>query len=125
MLDTMRAKGYQIPEWEERVAQVMLDIMNEAAAEGDVRAGRAFYYTYPNTGEKRLFYRKRERVRKKDTVLCGARTRRGTECRCLPEEGKQRCKWHGGCSTGPRTEAGREAIRESNRRRAKTKEPVG
>ncbi|WP_428410976.1 HGGxSTG domain-containing protein [Legionella sp.] len=28
-----------------------------------------------------------------------------------------RCKLHGGKSTGPRTEAGREAIRNSNRRR--------
>ena len=33
-----------------------------------------------------------------------------------------RCKLHGGLSTGARTEKGREAIRESNRRRAKMKE---
>ena|SRR3990167_5540747 len=30
-----------------------------------------------------------------------------------------RCKLHGGISTGPRTEKGREAIRESNRNRYK------
>jgi hypothetical protein len=29
-----------------------------------------------------------------------------------------RCKLHGGLSTGPRTESGRDAIRASNRRRA-------
>ncbi|WP_414092957.1 HGGxSTG domain-containing protein, partial [Legionella feeleii] len=33
-----------------------------------------------------------------------------------------RCKLHGGKSTGPKTEAGREAIRESNRRRAKERQ---
>lgn len=49
---------------------------------------------------------------------CGALTRKGKPCQCKPEEGRDRCKLHGGKSTGPRTEAGREAIRESNRRRA-------
>ena len=49
---------------------------------------------------------------------CGALTRRGTPCQCASEPGRDRCKLHGGKSTGPRTEAGREAIRESNRRRA-------
>jgi len=46
---------------------------------------------------------------------CGARTRRGTACRC-PAMANGRCKLHGGKSTGPRTEAGLEAIR-----RARTK----
>lgn len=56
------------------------------------------------------------------TILrrCGARTRRGTPCQCQPEPGRDRCKLHGGKSTGPRSEAGREAVRESNRRRAAT-----
>ena len=45
---------------------------------------------------------------------CGALTRRGAPCQCAPEPGRDRCKLHGGKSTGPRT----EAIRESNRRRA-------
>lgn len=48
---------------------------------------------------------------------CGAKTRAGTPCQCKPEAGKKRCKLHGGKSTGPKTGAGREAIRESNRRR--------
>lgn len=38
---------------------------------------------------------------------CGARTRAGHPCRSKPEPGKRRCKWHGGRSTGPQTEAGR------------------
>jgi hypothetical protein len=43
---------------------------------------------------------------------CGAKTRAGTPCRsaAMPNG---RCRMHGGPSTGPRTEAGRAAIRAS------------
>lgn len=46
-------------------------------------------------------------------VICGARRRRdGLPCQALSVPGKRRCKWHGGASTGPKTEAGRmHAIR--------------
>lgn len=54
-----------------------------------------------------------------DRAICGAMTRKGTPCRAKSEPGKRRCRFHGGLSTGPKTEAGREAIRESNRRRAR------
>jgi hypothetical protein len=41
-------------------------------------------------------------------VICGARRRRdGQPCQALSVQGKRRCKWHGGCSTGPRTDEGR------------------
>ena len=41
-------------------------------------------------------------------VQCGASKHRdGKPCRALSEPGKRRCKWHGGCSTGPRTEEGK------------------
>lgn len=41
-------------------------------------------------------------------VICGARRRRdGQPCEALSVHGNQRCRWHGGCSTGPRTEGGR------------------
>ena len=55
-----------------------------------------------------------------DERFCAAKNRRGYPClnRVLP--GKDRCKFHGGASTGPKTEAGKEAIRESNRRRSKS-----
>jgi len=40
-------------------------------------------------------------------VTCGARRRRdGLPCQALSVPGKRRCKWHGGASTGPRTEQG-------------------
>ncbi|MFL6824824.1 MAG: HGGxSTG domain-containing protein [Xanthobacteraceae bacterium] len=46
-----------------------------------------------------------------------ARTRQGRPCRMAVEPGKKRCKFHGGCSTGPRTEAGRARIAAVQRRR--------
>lgn len=61
---------------------------------------------------------------RKDRGLCGAQTRMGIPCKAPPVWNRAtdkaingRCKLHGGKSTGPRTETGREAIRNSNRRR--------
>ncbi len=48
---------------------------------------------------------------------CDAKTRAGTPCRRSPVRGRRRCRLHGGCSTGPRTEAGRKRISASERRR--------
>ncbi|TXH69875.1 MAG: hypothetical protein E6Q88_08990 [Lysobacteraceae bacterium] len=45
---------------------------------------------------------------KQARVICGAKRRRdGQPCEALSVPGKRRCKWHGGCSTGPRTDEGR------------------
>lgn len=39
---------------------------------------------------------------------CGARRRRdGKPCNALNVPGRDRCKWHGGMSTGPKTPEGR------------------
>lgn len=40
-------------------------------------------------------------------VQCGARTKAGHPCRGKSIPGKRRCKWHGGCSTGPKTAEGK------------------
>lgn len=41
-------------------------------------------------------------------VPCGAKRHRdGKPCEALSEPGKRRCRFHGGRSTGPRTEAGK------------------
>lgn len=49
-------------------------------------------------------------------VICGARRRRdGLPCQALSVPGKQRCKWHGGSSTGPKTERGKQASRANLR----------
>jgi hypothetical protein len=53
---------------------------------------------------------------KREQPLCGARTRRGTDCqRRALDNG--RCRNHGGLSTGPKTAAGRQRISEAQRRR--------
>ncbi len=47
-------------------------------------------------------------VANKARVICGARRRRdGEPCQGLSVPGKRRCRWHGGASTGPRTDEGR------------------
>lgn len=58
-----------------------------------------------------------EAIAAKRRVPCGAKTRKGTPCRCKSEPGKRRCKFHGGMSTGARTPEGIERIREAQHRR--------
>ncbi|WP_198731798.1 helix-turn-helix domain-containing protein [Paracoccus tegillarcae] len=48
---------------------------------------------------------------------CKAMTRAGTPCRLQSEPGKQRCRLHGGLSTGPRTAEGKARIAAAQRRR--------
>ena len=42
---------------------------------------------------------------------CGARTKLGTSCRAPAMRNRNRCRLHGGQSTGPKTSAGIERIR--------------
>ena len=51
-----------------------------------------------------------ERVPACPSGRCGARTQAGAPCRsrCVP--GRKRCRWHGGCSTGPRTPEGKRKV---------------
>ena len=82
--------------------------------------GLLFLTVDPRIGKQREWVRhKPQRRRRLEALrLCGARTRKGTPCRALTVTGKQRCRLHGGLSTGPRTVEGRARIAESNRRRA-------
>ena len=50
-------------------------------------------------------------------VTCGAKTRKGWECRYKSEPGKRRCKFHGGKSTGAKTPEGIARTSEARRRR--------
>jgi len=49
-------------------------------------------------------------------IQCGARTRAGTPCKRTDIHANGRCKYHGGMSTGARTEEGKERQREGYRR---------
>ncbi len=53
----------------------------------------------------------------KRRVLCGAKTRKNKPCQTLSEPGKQKCKFHGGKSTGPKTAEGRDRIAQAQRLR--------
>jgi hypothetical protein len=56
-------------------------------------------------------------------VISGAKTRKGTPCRNKSEAGKRCCKFHGGLSTVPKTQEGRDRIAEAQRLRwARVKE---
>lgn len=66
------------------------------------------------TGETEL-----QRIPKELRPFCGAKTRSGQPCKAKAVFGMTRCRLHGGLSTGPKTEAGRARIAESNRRRVK------
>lgn len=46
-------------------------------------------------------------------ATCGARTRAGTPCKRRDLYANGRCRLHGGLSTGPKSEAGREAARRN------------
>lgn len=48
---------------------------------------------------------------------CGATTRKGAPCQAKAAPGKSRCVLHGGMSTGPRTDNGRDAIAAAQRKR--------
>lgn len=47
---------------------------------------------------------------------CGARTKAGTPCKQRGLYQSGRCIWHGGLSTGPKTEAGKEQARINGRK---------
>jgi hypothetical protein len=53
-------------------------------------------------------------------LRCGAKTRRGTACRC-PAMRNGRCRLHGGRSTGPTTWEGIERIKGANTKHGRYK----
>jgi len=74
--------------------------------------GPSFWLPYQTVLAPRLFTKLVQ-----PRVPCGARTRKGTPCKALSEPGRTRCRFHGGLSTGPKTEEGRKRIAEAQRRR--------
>ena len=50
-------------------------------------------------------------------LACGAWNRQGNPCGNRVVPGKRRCRFHGGLSTGPRTEEGRARIAAAQKRR--------
>lgn len=53
-------------------------------------------------------------------LCCGAMTRKGTSCRNIALFSNGRCRFHGGLSTGPRTEEGKRKSALNGFRSART-----
>lgn len=88
-----------------------------AFCEEMVKQGRRFVHE-PPSGLGLYSYVWLGAVPKDLRPLCGARRRKGTPCQCRAMPYRERCRMHGGMSTGPKTAEGRARIAESNRRRA-------
>jgi len=54
-------------------------------------------------------------------LACGAKTRAGTPCKITTLYFGGRCKWHGGMSSGPKTEVGKEQSRINGRKGGRPK----
>lgn len=106
------------------------ELIREAEAIGDFELAWSFRILArldrQTKEERRQVSEVPARPPKRERPKCGAMTRKGTPCQAPavwlagePAPRNGRCRMHGGLSTGPKTEAGKEAIRESNRRRAR------
>ena len=80
-----------------------------------------FAYTWKNFNVRISLWANEPKIPRKNRGICGAKPRIGTPPPvwdiAVDKAINRRCKLHGGKSTELRTEAGREAIRNSNRRR--------
>jgi hypothetical protein len=56
-------------------------------------------------------------------LTCGAKTRAGHPCRQKAIYRNGRCKWHGGLSTGPKTDVGREQSRINGKLGGRPRKP--
>ena len=56
-------------------------------------------------------------------MQCGAKTKAGTPCKLTAIYLSGRCKWHGGLSTGPKTEEGKEQARINGRKGGRPRKP--
>jgi len=69
------------------------------------------------TAESARQAKRQQKMLRDNRTVCDARRRSdGQPCEALSVPGKQRCKWHGGCSTGPRTAEGKASVAESLQR---------
>lgn len=108
----------------EEAAPLLASLPPTFAMGARIDSGRYEYGSGSGWMKPRLLARE-PRPPRVERARCGARTRKGTPCRCQPVEGKRRCRYHGGLSTGPKTAEGRRRIAESNRRRASQRRMEG
>jgi transcriptional regulator with XRE-family HTH domain len=102
--------------------KLMLDALGEDPLRYFANPLRAREYgvLQPTEWERRQLAALEARIAERQAhrrVSCGAKTRKGQPCRNLSQPGRLRCKFHGGMSTGPKTEEGKKTIADAQRRR--------
>ena len=79
-----------------------------------------------SAGVEEQLTKRQQKMLRDDRVVCSARRRSdGQPCQALSVPGKKRCKWHGGCSTGPRTIEGKARTAANLRRARETRSSLG
>lgn len=86
----------------------------------DTKRARAYDFgkELPGQAEPSLVAGRRREAAQR--IACGAaRHRDGQPCRAMSEPGRRRCRFHGGCSTGPKTPEGKARALANLRRGSK------
>ena len=98
-----------VPEWLKALRRMQADrgATQSAAPEQAKPAVRSVYQRKPPNPD---------RWETNPDWFCGAKNRAGLPCRMLAIHDNGRCKWHGGCATGPKTETGKEQARINGRK---------
>jgi len=115
------AKGGGVKSWRgavvvpERIADAMLLNLDKWHRDGRIGAYHFKRLGFLGMGGAAFWV---GRIKKASRPCCGAKTRKGGSCQARVVSGAERCRLHGGLSTGPKTADGRARICESNRRRA-------
>ena len=80
---------------------------------------RGVFPSAPRCILQELLFKMRLRTKVKLGVanICGAKNRQGNPCQCKRLFRGNKCRFHGGLSTGPKTAAGRRAIAMATRQR--------
>jgi hypothetical protein len=59
-----------------------------------------------------------------ESAICGAQTKDGSPCQRAPMENQNRCHWHGGKSTGPKSEEGKKKVRMNGKTHGLRSDPI-
>jgi len=107
VFDAYAARDRKLENEEEAIARRRFGISDLHSAFRREPCARANDFDASRTSvPARIALRKAKRALHR--LVCGGRRRSdGKPCQALSVPGKQRCKWHGGCSTGPKSKEGK------------------
>ena len=103
--------------WLERYEAELLRAYDERARLRQLQDAFGETQLVQQTCERARQAEERAKRREERNQPCSARTRAGHPCRRKGQGEGGRCANHGGASTGPKTQAGRQRISEAQQRR--------